>query len=606
MKKEKINSDWVDFGEKIVYLYEKLFDNDKEKLILYFTDQTLTPSKQKSRKKTIENWLEGKTKKPNGFHLPKFKISEYKLNGETLFTPNAFKKWSIETFKERIELYMKERHTFDIPNEMKYIYFFDTTEKKLGYFKISYPNSENDTIIHLNSPLYTSNMTYKGEITTYNNMTYISVRNGFDFMHYIFKNNVSVYRKELNVFGVAQCVDAPTREPKSYLALLSSTKLNLDEERKFAHKLNFSNLMIADDFTHGCALERDFFLENFSQKIDTLNRDISHYNIHEELSNDMYFDIVLKEYRSYIKLLKKALYHSDYPIDHKRQSILFALEDMCKSKQAKATILYLLDSETMNILDSKNSIMEMQLKLVKENKLSLSYLFVIQDLSLITERSIEQIKYLETHGIQVTLTTNAQSIYSKILVVDKKDFAIYKRKNEHNDNHVTKNATTIEALTYEVEELLKSSISLDEFIVKHYPLNGKWFHYTLSKTSVNKAFQTIELTITNSSLHAKFPSKINEGTLLKMPEYTLILMEHSVLKIQNINIYDKIFRVSIIGKERNMYHRDVLLFGIMSREALTDEQVILLLNSIHKKEDEEYWLKVSNDFDSILASFDLG
>ena len=602
----KINNEWVDFGKKIVFIYENLLDNDKEKLIFYFTDQTLPANKQRNRKKTIENWLEGKTKKPNGFNLPKFKISEYKLNGETLFTPNAFKKWSIDHFETRVKRYLSEKQTLDIPNEMKYIYFFDTTEKKLGYFQISYPNSENDSIIHLNSPLYTSTMTYKGDITTYNNMTYISVRNGFDYMHYIFKNNVSVYRKELKVFGVAQCVDAPTREPKSYLALLSSAKLTLDEERKLSHKLNFSNLMIADEFTHGCAIERDYFLENFSQKIHNLSRDINHYNIHEELSNDMYFDIVLKEYRAYIKLLDKSLYHNDYPIDHKRQSILFALEEMCKHKQESATILYLLDSETLNILDSKNSIMEMQLKLVKKKKLSLTYLFVIQDLTLISQRIIEQIKYLESHGIKVTLTTNAQSIYSKILVVEKKNFAIYKRKNEHNDNHVTKNATTIEALTYEVEELLKGSIPLDEFIGQHCPLNGKWFHYTLSKTSATKAFQTIEFSITNSSLYAKFPSKINEGTLLKMPEYTLILMEHSVLKIQNINIHDHIFRVSIIGKERNMYHRDVLLFGIMSREALTDEQVMLLLMNIHKKEDEAYWLKISNDFDSILASFDLG
>jgi hypothetical protein len=601
LKREKQKNDWIDFGEKIVYLYEKLFNRDKDKLIFYFSDQTLPPRKRKSRKKTIENWLKGETGKPNGFKLSKFKISEYKLQGEVLFPIYAFQSWSIKTFKERVELYLSEKQTLDIPNEMRYIYFFDSIEKKLAYFKISYPNADNDSMIHLHSELYTSDMTYKGEITTYNNMTYISVRNEFDLMHYIFKNNVSVYRKELKVFGVAQCVDAPTREPKSYLALLSSNMLSTDEERKLSHKLNFSNLMIADDFTHGCAVERDFFLENFSQKIYDLNRDINHYNIHEELSNDMYFDIVLKEYRAYIKLLEKSLYHNDYPIDHKRQSILFALEEMCRNKPSKATILYLLDSETMSILDSKNSIMEMQLKLVRKEKLSLTYLFIVQDLTLITQRSIEQIKYLQNNGIKVTLSTNAQSIYSKILVVEKKDFAIYKRKNEHSDNHVTKNATTIEALSYEVEELSKSSISLDNFIAQHYPLNGKWYHYTFSK---NKAFQTVQLNIKNSSLQAIFPNKINEGSLLKMSEYTLLLMEHSVIKIQNINIHDHIFRVSIIGKEKNMYHRDVLLFGLMSREELTNEQVLLLLNSIHKKEEEKHWLKISNDFDSTLACFD--
>jgi hypothetical protein len=79
-----------------------------------------------------------------------------------------------------------------------------------------------------------------------------------------------------------------------------------------------------------------------------------------------------------------------------------------------------------------------------------------------------------------------------------------------------------------------------------------------------------------------------------------------VIKIHNINIHDKIFRISIIGKEHNMYHRDVLLFGLMSREELTKEQVIMLLNSIHQKDDEEFRIKISNEFDSTLAYFDMG
>lgn len=604
MKKEKTNGEWVAFGEKIVYLHEKLFEKDKERLVYYFTDHSLKKS-QKSRKKTIENWLDNKTKKPNGFHFSKFKISEFMLNSEKLLTPLAFQKWSLEMFQKRIDRYLSEKHTSNTNNEMKYIYFFSTIEKRLSYFKISYPDAENQSIVHLNSPIYTSSMTYIGDITNYQNMIYIAVKNEFDYMHYIFKNNVNVYRKELNIFGVAQCVDAPTREPKAYLALLTSKKLTLEEERRFAHKLNFSNIMIADDFTHGCFLERDYFLENFSEKIYALSRDIEHYGINKAFAQDMYFDIVVKEYRSYIKLLEKSIYHSDYPINHKRHSILFALEEMCSEKKAKAQILYLLDSETLNILDSKNSIMEMQLKLVQEKRLTLSYLFIIENVSLITEKIIEQIKYIQAQGITVTLTTNSQSIYSKILIIEGKDFAIYKRKNEHNDNHVTKNATTIEALSYELEELTKNSISLEKFIRKNYPLNGRWYHYTYSSQMNNEHFQMVTFDIQNASVIAQFPNKRSKGTIMSSQEYTLILRDHSIVKIHNIHIRENIFRVSIIGKEKNMYHRDVLLFGLMSREKLSDTQVMVLLDSIHEKEDEVFRLKISNDFDSTLACFDI-
>lgn len=590
MKKGLNNDAWVDFNAKINYIYEKMFDSNKEKLILYFSDLSLSPQKQKNRKKTIENWLkEDGTKKPHNFTLAKFKIDQYKLNGEKLFSEATFKTWPLKKFTEQIDRYFEVKEKCDNPNEMKYIYFFDSNDKKLGYFEISFPSDEN--IIHLSSPLYTSKMTYRGTITNYKNMTYISVHNEFDYMHYIFKNNVNVYRKELKIFGVAQCVDAPTSEPKSFLALLSSTKLTKDEEKNFTHKLNFSNRMIADDFTQGCHLERDFFLENFSDKIYHLARDIQLYTKNETLSEDVYLDIVLKEYSSYIELLEKAIYHNDYPINHKRQSILFALEDMCQQKQAKATILYLLDSETLNILDSKNSIMEMQLKLVQHKKLSLTYLFIIQDLSLVTQNILSKIHYLEQHGMQVRLTTNNQSIYSKILVVEGKDFAIYKRKNEQSDNHVTKNATNIEALNYEVEELYKHAISLEAFTQKYYPLNGHWFHYSFTSIENSTEYQTVE-----------FPTKKALGSILQTEEYTLILLKESLLKIHNINLYDKLFQVSIIGKEKNIHHRDVLLFGLLSREALSEETIKLLLESIHKKSDQEFRLKISDHFNSILAN----
>ena len=602
----KMDGYWVDFNEKIVYIYEKLFENDMDKLISYFTDISQL-NKRKSRKKTIQNWLDGKTKKPNGFHLHKFKIREYELNGTQLFTHNGFEKWSFEQFKERVDTYLTQKDSLDIPNEMRYIYFFDTVEQKLAYFEITYPNRENSLVIQLNSPIYTSDMTYTGKIVTYNNMTYITVKNQFDYMHYIFKNNVNVYRKELKVFGVAQCVDAPTREPKSYMALLTSTMLTAEEEKKFSHKLNFSNLMIADDFTHNCRYEKEYFLENFSEKIYGLSRDINNYTSNKNFSKDMYFDIILEEYRSYIKLLEKAFYHSDYSIDHKRQSILFALEDMCKESKAEATIVYLLNRETLNILDSKNSIMEMQLKLVREGRLTLTYLFIVEDAALLTQRSIEQIEYIEKQGITVTLTDCMYSIYTKILLVKGKDFAIYKRKNEHDDNNVTRNATTIESLSFEVEHLAKKSISLKEFIAQNYALNGTWYNYAYSSKMDAKSYQTVELNIQNSSVLATFPSgNTIHGELYCSKEYTLLLLNQSIIKIYNIDIKEKLFRVSIIGKEHKMHHRDVLLFGLFSRKKLTDDEVLMLLSHIHQKDDEPFRLKISNDFDSILAYFDMG
>ncbi|CAA6805011.1 MAG: Unknown protein [uncultured Sulfurovum sp.] len=602
MENKNRNKNWVDFDKKIIYLYEKLFDSDKNMLIEYFSDKTT--KKQANRKKTIDNWLKGDTKKPNNFQLAKFRITEYVLNGEQLLTYQAFEKWPIKVFQDRVDLYLTQKNNLDIPNQMKYIYFFSTTENKLSYFEINYPNSENDAIIHLSSPTYTSHAIYRGEITIHSSMCYINVSNDFDYMNYIFKNNVDFYKDEVKVFGVAQSVDALTREPKAFLTLLTSNKLTNEEECRYAHKLNYSNLMIADDFSPGCALERDYFLENFAEKIRDLNRDTNHYAINEHFKNDMYFDIVLQEYQSYIELLEQSLYQNDYPINHKRQSILFALEHMCKEKKEEATILYLLDADSLNILDSKNSIMDMQLTLVKEDKLTLSYLFIVEDISLLTKGVIEQIRYLETNNISVKLTTNSRSIYSKILIVKNKDFAIYKRKNEQNDNHVTRSANTIELLGYEVEALEKDAIPIEKFLENNYPLNGQWYHYSFKSKQDNNSLQESVFEINNYTFTASFPQGKRQGSLIQTNEYTLILLQHSVIRLHNIHLKEKIFYVSIIGKEVGIHHKDVLLFGLFSKKKLSKEQALLLLNSIHHKDDEEFRVKICNDFHSTLAYFD--
>ena len=603
MRKKRKATDWIDFGEKIVYIYEKLLDNDIDKLVFYFTDQSHI-SVRKSRKKTIENWLAGRTKKPNAFYLYKFKINEYRLHNEPLFTINSFEKWSIELFKKRIDSYLSEEDKIvDTPNEMRYIYFFNIRGKKLSYFEISYPKAENSSFIHLNSPIYTRDMQYEGNIITYKNMIYISAKNSFDYLHYIFKNNVSVYRRELKVFGVGQCVDALTHEPKAYMALLTSVKLTAKEEREFIHKMNYSNRLIADDFTMKYHQERAFFLENFSQKIYDLSHDINIYTSQDNFSKDMYYDIILEEYKSYISLLEKALYHNDYAIDHRRESILFALEGLCQESRAEVTIAYLLDSENIKLLEGKNSILETQITLVKEEKLKLSYLFIVHDLSLLSEDVIEKIHYIEASGISVRVTNCTYSNYSKILLVKGKDFAIYKWKNEIDYNRVTRNATIIETLTIDIVFLTKKSVELSLFLQQVYTLNGKWYFYSYSCNQNAQNYESLELEINNRKFSAKGQFSYEEGIVCEYKEYTLLLLEDTIIKVHNITMKYDIFRVSVIGDEQMLHSRDVLMFGLLSRKKLLKEEVLPLLEKIPKEESESFRVRVSNECDAGLACF---
>ena len=603
MEKFERNDEWVEFGQKIIYIYEKIFNTDEEQLLHYFTDINMLHKKQ-SRKKTIKNWLNGNTKKPNGFHLSKFKISDFKLNNELLFPLNAFKFWSLEKFQQRGNLYLQEKMAPHVSQQIRYIYFLNIDEQNLGYFEIGYPNPNNNLAVELTSALYTIDMTYKGHITNYNNISYLSVQNQFDYMNFTFKNSVNVYKKEIKIFGVAQCIDAARGEPKAYMTLLTSDKLSLEEEKKYAHKLNYSNLIIADDFSHNCLQEKDFFLENFTQRIDALGRDISYYDIDKAFSNNMYFDIVLNEYKSYVQLLEKSIYHSSYFINNRRESILLSFKEMCKDKHIEATIAYLLGSESISILDDKNPILETQLQLVAEGRLSLTYLFVIEDCTILDDEMIERIQYIQKNGIKIKISTESRTIYSKILWVKEQHFAMFKMQNQSNDNvDVTQDPLLIEKLSFEIKFLERLSISMEAFLTQYYALNGIWYSYSYNSKNDNNTFQAVKFKIQNNSFTAYFPSHHSQGLISKNDEYTLLLFKHSIIKIQNINLKDKIFRISIIGKEKEMYNRDVLLFGLMSKEALSDEQVHMLLSNLHHKEENHFRLKISNEFDSTLAMF---
>jgi hypothetical protein len=147
-------------------------------------------------------------------------------------------------------------------------------------------------------------MVYRGTIESFNNSTYIRVKNEYDYIDFIFRISANT-SKNIKAFGMALSVDDSTGRPKSFSVLLSSYLLSKEEETKYAHKLNFSNTMLADEFSQKCFLEEDYFLENFIQKVEILGRDLSHCGINKKFSENIYQNIVLEEYLNYIKLLER-------------------------------------------------------------------------------------------------------------------------------------------------------------------------------------------------------------------------------------------------------------------------------------------------------------
>jgi hypothetical protein len=595
---------WRDFKLKIIYVYEKLFQNDKEKLIYYFADQS-TSFNRNSRKKTIENWLTGRTKKPKGFHIPKFKISEYKYqDNQPLFTNDSFKLWSIETFRQKVDIYIdKQESKKRTPNRLKFIYYFNLNIREIDYYEIQYSNPEELSNIEISSPRLREDMTYKGEIFEYQNMLYIFVKNHYDHMIYLVENSANIFQNSRKVYGVGQCKDFATRQPKAYMSLFSSSKLTDEEKSKYQHKLNSSNLMIAQNFPRHCILAEDFMLNNFYEKIQTIGQDLFPHYEPTTMLNRNYNDVLLQEFKILLNVLIKASQDFDFWINSRRKLQIYSLLSISKNSEFNAGIIivYTLNQATLPFFFK---MLCNQYESIYLNSVDLRYVIIIEDNRVLTSKVISKLKKLEDKDVNVKLLSENRSVYSEILLTINTNFALYRIGNEVEDNtYVTKNIDKIDEL-YEIHTMLeKTALPLQKFLDKQCSLNGKWFSYSYGSKADSSYFHTVPIDIKNSEVTALYITGISKGKIEKTSEQTLIILNNTIIKISNQNMNEEIFKISIIGKELYIDNRDLLVYGIMSREALSEDDVHFLLDAIHVKDNQNFRLKTSDGFDTKLAKF---
>ena len=604
LKNNKKNEYWRDFGYKITYVYEVLFKKDKEKLINYFS-APLTLRNKSSRKKTIENWLNGKTKKPNGFHLSNFKISEYKYsNGKLLFPKEAFKLWSIDTFRARVDDYIAQMESQkESSNSLQFIYYFNVNTREINYYTITYPDSKNSSIIHISSPLLTENMTYKGEIFEYHNILYIFAKNDYDHMIYLVENSANVFQESTKVYGIGQCKDFATRQPKAYMALFSATKLTPQEEELYQHKLNGSNLLIAQGFPRHCHQAEDYMFNNFYNKIQTLGEDIFPHYETTTLINKDYNDVMLREFKTYLNVLKKVAQDFDFFITTRRKLQIYSLDTISQDSDfdTGVIIIYSLNHSSLPLFFK---MLCNQNESIYLNRVHLRYIIIIQEKEVLTSSVIQKLRELEEKDVDVKLLSKNPSVYSEILITIDTNFALYRIGNQVEDRtFVTKNIHKIDEL-YEIHTLLeKNALPLQNFLDTQCTLNGKWYSYSYGSKSDTSSFNTVPIEIQNNNIIAFYSTGVSVGKIYKTTEQTLLILDNTVIKLLNHTINEDIFKISIIGKELFIDHRDILLYGIMSREELTSQEVHLLLDAIYIKDEHNFRLKTSDSFDRILAEF---
>jgi hypothetical protein len=281
---------------------------------------------------------------------------------------------------------------------------------------------------------------------------------------------------------------------------------------------------------------------------------------------------------------------------------IYSLDYISDSELETGVIfIYTLNWETLPYL---YKVLSNQLDSLELYNIYLRCIIIVEEREALTSALIEKLRDLENKNVDIRLSSKNPTIYSEIFITIDTNFSLYRiGTNVEDCTYVTNQNRKINEL-YQAQEILERyAIPIKSFLDSLCSLNGKWFCYSYSSKHDSSFYHTIPMEIQNNNIVAYYPSGISVGKVYHTHHQSLLILEDTVIKIHNHYLDDNIFKVSIIGKELYIEYRDLLIYGIMSREELQPEEVHMLLGSIHTKDGHNFRLKMSDSFDTILAEF---
>jgi len=549
--------EWEDFQKKVKYIYEKLCNSDIDTLVEYFSTSNDLKNHKQSRKKTIKNWLNSTIRKPNKFTFAEFKIGKLQmLDGANFLTVQHFSKSSFEDFKIRVDDYL------DSKNQKLYIYY-DTNHISIDI------ELENNTI-------KTDDKKFNGKLLVLNGMNFISFdENRF---YIIYSNSIKI---DNNIYLGVVLDNSKSDDFKLLGAVITNFKLDknrIEDYKQNINKLEFNLSKIATLFNNS----------NSKLLINLILEILSKYN----LSTINSFEPL--EFPDSLEYKKIVL---DY----------FALPKRVQNIQIPTlNILYTISKSNIEQFEDENSnlvqLLKYQQELIEQNRLSINYLFILRDKNLFTDYLAK--KLLDISEVALLKVKIDKSDYEEIIFLD--DKIGNNHINLFQNNLYIVNSISIKNIKNSYNKLFKNSLPIKEFIQNEPFFNKLWYIYTYTSDS-NKDIHEIKVKMNYNTIESVFSyypkNRVNYGKIIYFEHFKLLIFEHgSIVKFFNYPKLIDINIISIIGNEKVNY-KDILLFGILSRNKIPKDDVLYLLDKIHKKEEIDFRMKISNEIQDVIKEY---
>ena len=473
------------FSKKIKYLFNILELNQKDFVKLFWNGEAKTLS---TRVKTIDNWLSKDIKQPKGFYFDEYKISKFIMDdGTPVFTKESFMYDDFDSFKYRIDNYIKYKSSSKKDFEYEFIYYYDNNLQKIIYMKLNIQKKihdrEYEIEIEIPQEYKDKNFeSYTGTLELDRNYYYISVKNSFETMTFYFMLNLG-YKSNDVIYGLGLGIAYKNGLPLATKNIL--TKKNLEEHERKEFYLNSNEteqLLSTEVFDDVYTSTKENYLKKFYEKIEN----IESYNsraqkiLKTSLCDDIYHNIMNKEFLSFSKITHQVQDGNSFFVHNRRRATKVFLESLTCKKSMNCYIVYPLFKNS-SLLNEDDPRAEKSLKLnidIAQKGLKLYRIFVVNHAFQMTKFVYESLKKMIENNIVVRvvkkedikhLVDSYDFVYS-----DHTDVAIYRKQHERFYLfNITRNRVTIDELKSNYKKIKKKSYKLDEFYNLYNPIEYK-------------------------------------------------------------------------------------------------------------------------------------
>jgi len=583
----------VDLQKKINFLFHVVYNESLNELTKAFYPKSHPSLKEiRSRKVTIKKWLAEPVKSVNKFHNEyyNYPISKFSfLNGEEVFPLTAFTEWSLDEFEIRYYEYQNEKNSDIIDTNYKislvdyhYIYYYLEAKQKLFYFKIDY--FDNDEVQFTTSH-HTQIITYKGHIKRHTKSS---------TLHYIVENDLemiffSFSKLDLKLnkyaYGIGLSKDFQLKNPKASFVILSQEKLSEEKEEEFQTKINPTNIIIVDN-------EKQTKEESFIKNLSTHIRDISETAINYKTDN-IFLNLFLEE----IKLFNNKFYNFQNKYEFQFTSFSSSMAVMLNLlKQSKnkhhIQVLYTLEDIDNSLFspidDFALSLYAFIVDNSKKKKISFEFVIALRSKVVIDKRLEDKFQEFEEAGISLRFRNYRDVFsYSTLILVDKYNLAVSCIKGEK-DYIATKYSTDINKLKKEYTKQRSYAKFLHNILEKNYILNGTYYMYSYGS---NNDLYIDKLTIDGENINGIILTHNNlryQGKVHRIYEDVLLCTEYGIMKFKKEYERNIIKIVSIMADQENGNRQSIIIFAILSRVELEEQDREAIFSAMVDKECSPY------------------